>query len=99
MFPSFILLGVALSCQAITLPFTKIQQSGPYLQGLPHAERQRSLMFLSASITKIPALPATNLDFVQYTVSIGVGNPPTFYNLVIDTGSSNTFVGYVVLNN
>ncbi|KAI0247452.1 aspartic peptidase domain-containing protein [Lactifluus subvellereus] len=28
-----------------------------------------------------------------YTASIGVGNPPTDYTLVIDTGSSNTWVG------
>ena len=30
---------------------------------------------------------------VTYTASIGVGNPPTQYTLLIDTGSSNTWVG------
>ncbi|KAK0450505.1 acid protease [Desarmillaria tabescens] len=30
---------------------------------------------------------------VIYTASIGVGSPPTFYNLIVDTGSSNTWVG------
>ncbi|THU97135.1 acid protease, partial [Dendrothele bispora CBS 962.96] len=30
---------------------------------------------------------------VTYTMSVGVGNPPTPYNLLIDTGSSNTWVG------
>ncbi|KAF9242658.1 acid protease [Melanogaster broomeanus] len=30
---------------------------------------------------------------VTYTMSVGVGNPPTQYNLLIDTGSSNTWVG------
>ncbi|KAI0703858.1 acid protease [Cerioporus squamosus] len=30
---------------------------------------------------------------VDYTVSVGVGTPPTFYNLIVDTGSSNTWVG------
>ncbi|EIW85626.1 aspartic proteinase precursor [Coniophora puteana RWD-64-598 SS2] len=30
---------------------------------------------------------------MQYTVEVGVGNPPTFYNLLVDTGSGNTFVG------
>jgi hypothetical protein len=30
---------------------------------------------------------------MTYTTSIGVGNPPTDYTLVIDTGSSNTWVG------
>ncbi|KAG8214431.1 acid protease [Butyriboletus roseoflavus] len=30
---------------------------------------------------------------VTYTMSVGVGNPPTQYTLLIDTGSSNTWVG------
>ncbi|GJJ16012.1 hypothetical protein Clacol_010291 [Clathrus columnatus] len=30
---------------------------------------------------------------VSYTISAGVGFPPTIYNLVVDTGSSNTWVG------
>ena len=29
----------------------------------------------------------------KYTVDVGVGTPPTNYTLLIDTGSSNTFVG------
>ncbi|KAF9486196.1 aspartic peptidase A1 [Pholiota conissans] len=36
--------------------------------------------------------PVTN-SAVQYTASVGVGSPPTYYNLVIDTGSSNTWIG------
>ncbi|KZT51814.1 aspartic proteinase from Irpex Lacteus [Calocera cornea HHB12733] len=38
-------------------------------------------------------IPAINYQYVQYTAVIGVGSPATTYNLVIDTGSSNTFVG------
>ncbi|KIJ98997.1 hypothetical protein K443DRAFT_133220 [Laccaria amethystina LaAM-08-1] len=30
---------------------------------------------------------------VSYIASVGVGSPPTIYSLVIDTGSSNTWVG------
>lgn len=30
---------------------------------------------------------------VTYTASVGVGNPPTQYTLLIDTGSSNTWLG------
>ncbi|KAJ6507706.1 acid protease [Mycena vitilis] len=30
---------------------------------------------------------------VTYTMSVGVGSPPTDYTLLIDTGSSNTWVG------
>ncbi|KAF5344922.1 hypothetical protein D9758_011584 [Tetrapyrgos nigripes] len=30
---------------------------------------------------------------VTYTMSVGIGEPATQYNLLIDTGSSNTFIG------
>ncbi|KIL65639.1 hypothetical protein M378DRAFT_23970 [Amanita muscaria Koide BX008] len=36
--------------------------------------------------------PATNTA-VAYTASVGIGNPPTQYTLLIDTGSSNIWVG------
>ncbi|KAI0922513.1 hypothetical protein AcW1_002869 [Taiwanofungus camphoratus] len=35
---------------------------------------------------------ATN-GAVEYTVSTGIGDPPTYYTLIVDTGSSNTWVG------
>ncbi|KZO93798.1 aspartic proteinase from Irpex Lacteus [Calocera viscosa TUFC12733] len=41
----------------------------------------------------VKSIPAVNYQYVQYTAVIGVGSPATTYNLVIDTGSSNTFVG------
>ncbi|KAI0356743.1 acid protease [Trametes cingulata] len=37
-------------------------------------------------------VPVTN-GAVDYTASVGVGTPPTQYNLIVDTGSSNTWVG------
>ncbi|KAG2076957.1 acid protease [Suillus decipiens] len=36
--------------------------------------------------------PVTN-DNVYYVAAVGVGSPPTIYNLIVDTGSSNTWVG------
>ncbi|KAG2076956.1 hypothetical protein BDR04DRAFT_1227692 [Suillus decipiens] len=36
--------------------------------------------------------PVTN-DDVYYIAAVGVGGPPTIYNLIVDTGNSNTFVG------
>ncbi|KAL5514599.1 hypothetical protein ACEPAG_1915 [Sanghuangporus baumii] len=44
-----------------------------------HARRQNSL-------------PITN-QVVTYVAEVGVGSPPTNYSLIIDTGSSNTWVG------
>ncbi|KAI0642333.1 aspartic proteinase from Irpex Lacteus [Trametes meyenii] len=37
-------------------------------------------------------VPATN-QVVQYVVDVGIGTPPTTYALLVDTGSSNTWVG------
>ncbi|EMD38104.1 hypothetical protein CERSUDRAFT_152732 [Gelatoporia subvermispora B] len=35
---------------------------------------------------------ATN-EAIQYVATVGVGTPPTDYTLIVDTGSSNTWVG------
>jgi len=43
------------------------------------------------SSTNVPL--NVNLSQGLYTASIGVGSPPTTFNLIIDTGSSNTWVG------
>lgn len=40
----------------------------------------------------VSSIPATN-QAVDYTVTVSVGNPPTKYTLIVDTGSSNTWVG------
>lgn len=72
----------------VSIPLTKLERTGSYLQGAPHADRARASFLKSRTTT-----PASNLAYVQYTTSVGVGSPATYYNLVVDTGSSNTFVG------
>ncbi|KAG2352456.1 aspartic peptidase domain-containing protein [Suillus spraguei] len=37
------------------------------------------------------SIPVTNTYF-QYTAAVGIGSPPTIYNLVVDSGSSVTWV-------
>ncbi|KAI5981268.1 hypothetical protein EDD15DRAFT_410615 [Pisolithus albus] len=37
------------------------------------------------------ARPAISAD-AQYTISVSIGNPVIYYNFVVDTGSSNTFL-------
>ncbi|KAG2356775.1 aspartic proteinase [Suillus spraguei] len=37
-------------------------------------------------------IPSAN-DRLSYTVSVGIGSPPTTYHLVVDTGSAVTWVG------
>ncbi|KAG2067500.1 acid protease [Suillus decipiens] len=36
-------------------------------------------------------VPLTN-DYGRYFLAVGIGNPPTTYNLVLDSGSANTWV-------
>lgn len=77
----------------VTIPLARLQRTGSYLKGSPDADRARAA-FLKSRATCGPAtVPATNLAYVQYTTSVGIGSPPTYYNLVVDTGSSNTFCG------
>ena len=93
--PPFVILTFALACEALTIPFNQVQNTGPYLQGLPDADRQRATLLKSVGISGTSTIPATNLAFVQYTISVGLGSPATHYELVVDSGSSNTFVGCV----
>jgi len=37
------------------------------------------------------------MNYFQYVMGVGVGNPPTYYSLVVDTSSSITFIGYIQL--
>lgn len=38
------------------------------------------------------SIPSTNTG-VTYVTSVGIGEPATYYSLVVDTGSSNTWLG------
>ncbi|OJA16659.1 hypothetical protein AZE42_13356, partial [Rhizopogon vesiculosus] len=39
------------------------------------------------------SISAANYDGVYHSADVGVGNPPTYYTLLVDTGSSNTWIG------
>ncbi|OJA14413.1 hypothetical protein AZE42_07677 [Rhizopogon vesiculosus] len=39
-----------------------------------------------------PSLSAAHGQ-LHYTTEVGVGTPPTYYKLLVDTGSSNTWIG------
>ena len=43
------------------------------------------------------SIDVTNAGSI-YTASVGVGSPPTYYDLIIDTGSSNTWGGADLAN-
>jgi hypothetical protein len=92
---SVVLLATSVSASAFfSMPLTKLAPpAGSYLAGLPDADRARAAALKSFAAGGPATVPASNLAYVQYTTSVGVGSPPTYYNLVVDTGSSNTFVG------
>ncbi|KAG0704563.1 acid protease [Suillus ampliporus] len=77
----------------VSIPLTKLERTGSYLQGSPHADRARASYLKNRKSGSPTTVPASNLAYVQYTTSVGVGSPATYYNLFIDTGGSNTFVG------
>jgi len=77
----------------VSVPLTRLNRQGPYLKGSTDADRARAIHLKSRVAGGPNTVPATNLAYVQYTTSVGIGNPPTYYNLVVDTGSSNTFCG------
>ncbi|KIJ21176.1 hypothetical protein PAXINDRAFT_107055 [Paxillus involutus ATCC 200175] len=76
-----------------SIPLTKLERTGSYLKGSPDADRARAVYLKSRAASGPTTVPATNLAYVQYTTSVGIGSPATYYNLVVDTGSSNTFCG------
>ncbi|KAF8871378.1 acid protease [Gymnopilus junonius] len=46
----------------------------------------------TADIFVVPNIPVTN-QAITYTANVSVGNPAQFFSLIVDTGSSNTWVG------
>jgi len=81
--------------ELVKVPFTK-QINRANLKGLVERDRQRARAFVQASKDKLEgrsaSIKATNVA-VSYLASVGVGSPATDYDLIIDTGSSNTWVG------
>ncbi|EGO00888.1 hypothetical protein SERLA73DRAFT_178865 [Serpula lacrymans var. lacrymans S7.3] len=104
MFPSSALLSLLLVAVSIvsatpvrrepaTLSFVaKVNASGT--SNLAEIDRARAQSLLqSVTKGKRDGTVSATTDGVSYTASIGVGTPPTQYTLLIDTGSSNTWVG------
>ncbi|KAF9245851.1 aspartic proteinase [Melanogaster broomeanus] len=84
----------------VTLPFAKrINTSGGAINLVQHdqlratALKDRAAAIQSGKIDRRTASnPVTN-EAVSYVAAVNVGNPATTYSLIIDTGSSNTWLG------
>ncbi|KAF7980596.1 hypothetical protein HWV62_37360 [Athelia sp. TMB] len=76
-----------------SLPFAAHVSSASFRDILVR-DRARASKFLSGGTTRGTAASVDVTDSgVTYTASVGVGEPATQYTLLIDTGSSNTWVG------
>ncbi|KAG2044376.1 aspartic peptidase domain-containing protein [Suillus americanus] len=98
MFPAASLLTIILLALSIAASPFEIRDS---LFTLPIARRLNvsdgPINFLQQDKTRVAALkagspPVTN-QVTSYVAAVGVGSPATTYNLIVDTGSSNTWVG------
>ncbi|KAG1885555.1 aspartic peptidase domain-containing protein [Suillus subluteus] len=102
MFPAASLLSIFLLALSIAASPVEIRDS-PIT--LPIARRlnvfDSTTNFLQYDKARVAALKdsrqisstAVTNEVTSYIAAVGVGSPPTTYNLIVDTGSSNTWVG------
>ena len=93
---SIVLLAASASASpVITVLLTKppVANDGT-LKGTASADRARAARLMAQDPSGPTNVPGTN-QYVQYTTSVGIGSPPTLYELMVDTGSSNFIIGYV----
>ncbi|KAG2368812.1 aspartic proteinase [Suillus spraguei] len=78
----------------ITLPITRrLNVPNGTVNILQHDKARAAALRDSSKLGRHTGnMPMTN-SFYYYTAEVGVGSPPTTYNLLVDTGSSNTWVG------
>ncbi|KAI6015051.1 aspartic peptidase domain-containing protein [Pisolithus orientalis] len=85
----------------ITLPFARsLNTRGGTVNLLQHdqvratALRDRGNAIAAGRLDRRQSnMPITTFEAAGYIAAVGVGSPATTYNLIVDTGSSNTWVG------
>lgn len=79
-----------------SLPFAgRLNVSGSRLPDIDRAraaQHKTNAKFSSGTKRQTSSVDITN-EAVTYVADVGVGSPATTYSLLIDTGSSNTWVG------
>lgn len=90
---SIVVLAISASASQLNIQLTKLNRTGGYLEGFAEADRARAQSLKCRTASGPTTVPATNINYSVWTTSVGIGDPPTYYNLVVDTGSSNTFCG------
>ncbi|KAI6145241.1 aspartic peptidase domain-containing protein [Pisolithus tinctorius] len=92
--------AVEVRSPSITLPFARsLNTRGGTLNLLEHDQARATALRGRGNAStagkldrRQDSIPATN-EVTSYIAAVGVGSPPTTYNLIVDTGSSNTWVG------
>ncbi|KAG2368815.1 hypothetical protein BDR07DRAFT_1477728 [Suillus spraguei] len=78
----------------ITVPIVRrLNFSNSTVNLLQHDQARAAALKDRSRLHHAGYTPVTNYDDVMYVAAVGVGSPPTIYNLIVDTGSSNTWVG------
>ncbi|KAG2076959.1 acid protease [Suillus decipiens] len=76
----------------ITLPIVRRLNFTSGINNLLQHDKARVVALRDSIARKSSSSSVVNAD-VGYVAAVGIGSPPTTYNLIVDTGSSNTWVG------
>ncbi|KAG2356172.1 hypothetical protein BDR07DRAFT_1492264 [Suillus spraguei] len=76
----------------ITLPITRRLKSSNGTNQVQHDEARVAAFRDNSMLGQRANIPLEN-DIWCSLISVGIGYPPTYYNLVVDTGSALTWVG------
>ncbi|KAG6334303.1 hypothetical protein ID866_4782 [Astraeus odoratus] len=94
---------IEIRSNSVTLPFTKIVDVGGGAHYLLQQNRARAQALVKQDISitvnslgRRVSVPVTQSQAVAYVAQVYFGRATTPYNLVVDTGSSNTWVGATV---
>ncbi|KAG2356168.1 aspartic proteinase [Suillus spraguei] len=76
----------------ITLPITRRLKSSNGTNQVQHDEARVAAFRDNSTHDRRANIPLANEKWF-YITSVGIGYPPTYYNLIVDTGSAVTWVG------
>ncbi|KAN0080278.1 hypothetical protein V8E55_009844 [Tylopilus felleus] len=86
-------LPAALPVGNFTFPLIRLEGTGAYLNGAANASHARARFLKSRTPVGSSTMPMS-LSGVQFVVKVGVGKPAVYRDLLVDTGSSVTWLGY-----
>ncbi|KAG0703366.1 hypothetical protein DFH29DRAFT_443998 [Suillus ampliporus] len=64
-----IIVASASASASVSIPMTKLERTGSYLKGFPHADRARASYLKNRKTGSPMTVPASDFAYVQYTTS------------------------------